>query len=160
MSAVLDDVQIQRLIEEPKPLPMDYERRIVLKSKRGHMEAELAITGQAGSEFKLILRQSSHNPFDFSVILAHRLPNVNTLFRLRRYNGKHGPHTNRLERETFYDYHIHEATERYQEQGLDEDWFATPTERFSDLRSALRCMIDDCAFVEPCGTQIELPLEG
>jgi hypothetical protein len=97
----------------------------------------------AEGEFRVILRQNKMNALDFSVILAVRVPNSNTVFRLRRYNGKSHKHTNHIEDETFYDFHIHMATERYQEIGTREDAYAAPTDRDGDLHGALRCLIED-----------------
>lgn len=71
------------------------------------------------------------------------MPKSNGLFRLRRYNGKSHEHTNHLEGESFYDFHIHSATERYQVIGTREDAFAEPTDRYGDFRAALRCLIQD-----------------
>ena len=58
-------------------------------------------------------------------------------------NGKSHEHTNHIEDETFYDFHIHFATERYQRLGTREDAYANPTDRYGDYRGALRCLIDD-----------------
>ncbi|MGO9060397.1 MAG: hypothetical protein ACLQU2_23895 [Candidatus Binataceae bacterium] len=91
------------------------------------------------------------------MILAYLPENVTGLFRLRRYNGKSHEHTNQIEKNTFYGYHIHTATERYQELGMDEDGFAQPTARFSDLSGALNCMIEDCGFDLPPEQQFKLP---
>ena len=102
-----------------------------------------------GNEFRLVLRQSSLNPLDFSLILAVCPKDTNQVFRLRRYNGKSHEHTNHIEANTFYDFHIHTATERYQELGTREDAYAEPTNRFSDFHSALRCVLADCRFEVP-----------
>jgi hypothetical protein len=48
------------------------------------------------------------------------------------------------------------ASERYQELGTREDSYAEPTEKFADFHSAIRCMIDECAFVLPEKDQISL----
>lgn len=109
--------------------------------------------GQRGSEFQIIVRQSSFNPLDFSVILGYSLPKSSVLFRLRRYNGRSHQHTNQIEEITFYDFHIHAATERYQDAGYAEEHFAEVTDRYVDLNGAIRCLIDDCAFELPPGTQ-------
>ena len=58
-----------------------------MKPKRGHDEQHLDITGMAGTEFRLILRQSRINILDFSIILAVLVPQSTQVFRLRRYNG-------------------------------------------------------------------------
>ncbi len=92
----------------------------------------------------MILRQNLINPLDFSVILAVRLPNSNRFFRLRRYNGKSHNHRNRIEGDAFYDFHMHTATERYQELGTREDFYAEPTDRYGDYSGALKCAVADC----------------
>lgn len=142
----LSEDDINRLLEESKHLPDNYQSRIQLRSKRGHRGRELDITGVDGSQFRIILRQSNSNALDFSVIFAFQPPNANEIFRLRRYNGRSHEHTNALERETFYEFHIHEATMRYQQIGAREDTYATPTDRFADVEGAVECMMDDCGF--------------
>jgi hypothetical protein len=143
----LTDIEIERLLTERKILPANYRELLQLTPKRGHREQNLNIDGTAGSAFRLILRQSLANPLDFSVILGYRgLPR---LFLLRRYDGKSHFHTNRLERQRFYDFHIHIATQRYQEAGLEEDGFAQPSDSFTDFHSALRCLLTDCHFEWP-----------
>ena len=121
MAAEFTDQEINKLLAEKKLLPEDYQSRIILKARRGHSERELDLTGENKSEFRLILRQSLFNPVDFSVILAYRPPKSSALFRLKRYNGKSHEHTNQIEGVTFYDYHIHLATERYQDICERED---------------------------------------
>jgi len=117
------------------------------------------LRGVEGSEFRLILRQNTFNALDFSVILAFCPPKSNQLFRLRRYNGKSHEHTNTIEGETFYDFHIHKATSRYQDIGeKKEDAFAEPTDRFADMHGGIRCLIEDCAFELP--QQQQIPLFG
>lgn len=79
--------------------------------------------------------------------------------RLRRYNGRHGEHTNVLEGETFYDCHVHVATARYREAGLREDAYAEPTNRYSDFGSALTLALKECGFEvpeDPQGTLFEM----
>lgn len=150
----LSEAEIARLLAERKSLPLDYRERIQTKPKHGHKERELDLKGADGSEFRLIFRQSEFNPLDFSVILAYRPPKTNQLFRLRRYNGKSHEHTNTLEGRTFYDFHVHTATERYQdESGLREDSYAEPTKSFADFHGAIRCMLGDCGFDVPPDTQ-------
>lgn len=153
MALILSDKEITDLIQEKKPLPRDYRTKIQLRPKPGHKERELDLKGEKGSEFRLILRQSAINPLDFSIILAYRPPKSNQLFRLRRYNGKSHEHTNIIEGEKFYSFHIHHATFRYQEGGSNEDGYAEPTDRFSELTQALSCMLKDCGFQVPTEPQ-------
>ena len=156
MPTFLKDTEIAALIAEPKPLPVDYRSRIQTKPKRGHRERELDVDGAQGGKFRIILRQSSYNPLDFSVILAWLPPQSTTPFRLCRFNGKSHEHTNTIETATFYDFHVHRATERYQQAGTREDTFAEPTSRYQDFAGALRCLIEDCGFQLPPGDQSEL----
>jgi len=149
MAAKYSDSQIAGMIAERKPLPVNWRSRITLRDKRGHKEREMDIAGENGNEYRVILRQGNFNTLDFSVILALNSPASSQLFRLRRYNGKSHEHTNQLEGNTFYDFHIHYATERYQEFGGREDSFAEPSTTYSDFNSAVRCMFRDCGFEVP-----------
>jgi hypothetical protein len=156
MATNLTDAEIAALLAEAKPLPDDYRSRVQTRPKRGHRERESDVDGATGSKFRLILRQSSFNPLDFSVILAWVPPQSTAPFRLCRYNGKSHEHTNTLESQKFYDFHIHRATERYQQSGLREDTFAEPTTRYQDFAGALRAMIQDCGFQLPANHQPDL----
>jgi hypothetical protein len=155
MALILSDKEIADLVQEIKPLPPDYRTKIQMRPKPGHKERDLDLEGEKGNEFRLILRQSAINPLDFSIILAYRPPKSNQLFRLCRYNGRHR-HTNLIEGKTFYDFHIHQATARYQEMGAKEDAYAEPSDRFSDFNQALPCMLKDCGFHVPIEPQRRL----
>jgi hypothetical protein len=120
MSVRYSDADITRLINEEKHLGVGFHSKIRLRDKRGHKEQELDVGGADGSRFRIVLRQSNFNPLDFSVILAFCPAEASQVFRLRRYNGKH-EHTNVLEAEKFYAFHVHHATERYQDLGMRED---------------------------------------
>lgn len=149
MAAQYSDNDIGQLIGEPKTLPANWRARVQLREKRGHKERELDVRGDNRTQFRLILRQSDFNVLDFSVILAVQPDNTNQLFRLVRYNGKSHEHTNKIEGSTFYDFHVHRATERYQELGGREDAFAEPTDDYQDFQTALRCLLRDCVFRVP-----------
>jgi hypothetical protein len=156
MATRLTDPEIQNLLGEPKDLPPDYLQRLRTKPKSGHEERELDLKGIDGSDFRLILRRSMYNVFDFSVILAYCVPGSTQVLRLRRYNGKSHEHTNKIESETFYDFHIHSATERYQDFGMREDSFAEPTDRYSNFEEAVDCLFEDCNLRAPEGPQGKL----
>jgi len=156
MPAKYSDAEIARMIQERKPLPDNYRARVQLREKRGHKDREFDVTGKDGTQYRIILRQSNFNTLDFSIILAVIPAGSNQLFRLRRYNGKHGEHTNQIEGNTFYDFHIHQATARYQENGMKEDSYAEATNRYADFHAALRCMLEDCGFETPGDAQTSL----
>ena len=148
MDFVFDEIEIRRLLKMEKPLPENFRKRLVVRPKRGHKESELDIKGiDETSEFRLVFRQSITNPLDFSVILGFQIPNSTQVFRLRRYNGKSHEHTNKLENETFYDFHIHTVTERYQDSGFREDAFAETTNKYADFAGAIDCLINDCGLI-------------
>ena len=149
MAIVYTDLEIGNLVKECKPLPSDWRDRVKLRTKRGHDERLLNLTGEDGNEFRLILRKSQINPIDFSVILAVQLPELNQVFRLLRYNGRSHHHTNHIEEETFLAFHIHTATERYQEIGTREDAYAEPTDRYGDFHGAFHCMMNDANLKVP-----------
>ncbi|HXE31508.1 MAG TPA: hypothetical protein VN515_06880 [Terriglobales bacterium] len=153
MAIRFTDDEIAQLLAEPKPLPADFRQRLRLHQKRGHREAALGITGADGTQFWLLARQSSLNVLDFSIILAVTPVGSGSRFRLRRHNGKSHEHSNAIERDLFYDFHIHMATQRYQELGMKEDSYAEPTERYSDLVGALECFYADCAILLSPGGQ-------
>ena len=154
MAVTYTDSEITMLVEERKPLPVDWRRLMSLHSKRGHKENSLDVSGVDGNQFRLILRQSNANPLDFSVILAVRVPQSSRFFRLRRHNGRSHEHTNAIESDTFYDFHIHTATERYQDLGSREDAYAEATDRYSDFAGAVDCMLADAGFDTPVGDQL------
>ena len=156
MAIDFSDDEISQFVVEPKHLPSDWRKLFNMRPKRGHREQQLNITGENGTQFRIIVRQSNINLLDFSVILALRFPQSNRIFRLRRYNGKSHQHTNYIEGNTFYDFHIHMATERYQDIGGREDSFAEPTDRYDDLVGALSCMQDDARLIAPQGDQPNL----
>lgn len=80
MALSYTDDEIDALVKERKRLPQDWEDRMRLKSKRGHDEQYLELTGDAGTRFRLILRQSRINRLDFSVILAVLVPRSTQVF--------------------------------------------------------------------------------
>lgn len=156
MAEHLSDQEIAELLQEPKRVPGDLGRRIVPKAKRGHGEVELDVRGDHGSDFRIIVRRSNSNALDFSAILGYRIPKSNQILRLRRYNGKSHEHTNPLEGETFYDFHIHMATDRYQLTGNREDAYAEVTDRYTGLDEAVSCLVEDCNVILPDEPQMDL----
>ena len=151
MAATFTDAEIRDLVRERKRLPQDWRRRTSLRPKRGHEERNLDLIGEGGNRFRLILRRSRRALLDFSAGLAVFPRGSNKPFRLRRYNGKHHWHRNEIEGNRFYAFHIHEATERYQERGLREDGYAEPTDRYDSLAAAIRCLLEDANLIETAG---------
>ncbi len=146
MRRILTDDEISNLIEEEKPLPENWQTRLKLRSKArsSHRQRDLAVKGVNGNVFRIVMRQSTINPLDFSVILVFQ-DETGASFRLCRYNGKHpSEHTNRVEKSRRQsnarfrnEFHIHMATERYQQEGYDLDGYAEVTRAYSSFESAL-----------------------
>jgi len=142
----LSEEEIAALIGEVKPLPEGLYPPSRMTSRNHHQRRDFEIVTERGNRFVVWLRQSEMNVLDFSVILGYALPSIRRVFRLRRYNGKHD-HTNPIERSSFYDFHIHHATERYQTFGRGvEDHFAEPTTRYYSIETAINCLLNDCGF--------------
>lgn len=139
------DEMIAALLSEEKVLPIGVDITTLLK--RSNKQRSMDFLGVKGDKFRVFVRQNEIQPADFSAILTYIPLQSNTEFRLRRYNGKSHEHTNRIEKRTFFDFHIHTATARYQDLGGCEDGFAQPTDRFHDVEGALQCLFIDCAFV-------------
>ncbi|MBU0513045.1 MAG: hypothetical protein KKD28_10195 [Chloroflexi bacterium] len=76
MDVKFTNKEIQDLIDEPKILPDNFRDRLRPKPKRGHKEADLDVDGVNGSKFRIIIRQSSSDPFDFSAILGYQVPKL------------------------------------------------------------------------------------
>ena len=125
-------------------MPNDWRNQLFKKE-------ELVVKGANGNTFYIKVRSDALNPLDFSVILTVLVPLSNRHFRLRRYNGASHEHKNRIEDKEIDGFHIHYATARYQliRPKPKEDGYAQPTNRYNDLESALRCLIEDANFEQP-----------
>ena len=93
---------------------------------------------RTGDEFRVDTRQSAYNHLDFSIILTFIAAGME--YRLLRCNGVHASkHTNKIEHRIGYPdatieptFHVHMATERYQEAGYAIDSYAEPTKEYVD----------------------------
>ena len=149
MNITYTDQEIATLMQERKPLPQNWRSQFITSIKRGHKERHLDVFGEAGNEFRIIIRENQVNRLDFSVILAVAIPESTKKFLLRRYNGRNHEHSNPIEKVKFQDFHIHYATERYQFKRQREDLYAEPTNRFTNVNDALQCLIADANFDAP-----------
>jgi len=159
MPTMLTDQQIQALIDEEKPLDRDWRTRLrptKAKSNRQHAERQMDVRPPGGHSFRIVVRENRQNRLDFSVILVFE-DDGGVEHPLVRYNGRHSSrHTNRLEKMEGLDdhtfgpcFHIHRATERYQQADLKIDGFAQETDAYDTLDTALQAFVRDCGFQEP-----------
>ena len=124
---ILTDEEITALISEPKIVTANWFSRLEAKDKAHfqHKEKEVDIEGDNGNLFRVIIRQNKLNVLDFSIIFTYREKDSNLEYNLLRFNGKHpSAHTNKWEKENKLKeyrfspaFHIHKATQRYQENG-------------------------------------------
>jgi hypothetical protein len=147
------DQQIATLLAEAKPLLVAREllRELGVKTESvgGSRVAMRSVPANDGGTFIVRIRQNALDPFDFSVILSYQRDGAPE-FILRRHNGPSHPHRNPIEDEAFRAVcHIHQATERYQLRGSRSEHYAQPTDRFSDVATALACMLEDANFEPP-----------
>jgi hypothetical protein len=144
---ILTDEAIAALIRVRKTIPKGLyplTRRQVVRNRS--VRVDFDIDCPTGDRFVVAIRQSEINPLNFSVILGYQMPGLNTIFRLRRYNGKH-QHSSPIEKSgRFREFHKHTATERYQTLGAKEEHFAEIESRYHSLDGAIKCLIEDCGF--------------
>lgn len=141
------DERIDALIKEAKTVPTNFKDGLIaaLKKDNGHLRSDATIKGASGNTFKVAIRKNDLDVFDFSIIIYLVAP-TGKEFILRRYNGNSHRHTNRLEKEKIDGFHIHHATQRYQENTLHEEGYAEVTTRYSTYDAALDCLLEDCGF--------------
>lgn len=151
----LTDKEIQNLIDEPKQMNRSAGSLLhgmKARSGRGasHQQKSLKFPRSSGEgEWLIYLRRSIENPFDFSCGLGFIPEGRTQAFTLRRYNGRSHQHTNRLENgATFYDFHIHHATEKYQHASYDDEHHAQPTDLYTDINGAFKNLLTDCKVMD------------
>jgi hypothetical protein len=155
---IYTDQEINELVLELKPLPVDWRSVSRVKKTDSNITQIVDCIGSDKHRFQLQLRQNTSNPLNFCVTLGFFPEGSNELFRLRRYDGKYHEHSNPIEKvRRFYDFHIHIATERYQQFGTkEEDKYAVVTDRYSNYEGALKCLFKDCNFQVPQDPQLNL----
>jgi len=166
---VLTDSEIAALLAERKPLPVTWAARLALRDKGGqmHRQRELEVQGDGGHKFRVVVRQNVLNQLDFSIILMF-LDEDRTGYRLVRFNGRHpSQHTNKWEKQRGLSnwafrnrFHIHQATERYQVDGLEIDGYAEVTGRYDSFDSALAEFVTGNGIEAPGSTPDEPLLSG
>lgn len=63
------------------------------------------------------------------------------------YIKKNHEHINKIENQKIKGFHIHKATQRYQEMGFREEGYAETSKRYVDWRTALNSMLADNNFL-------------
>lgn len=153
---ILTDQGIEKLLKELKPLPYDWRSKNQPVKNNIEIIQTIQVIGTNNNIFVLKLRQNSIKNNNFCLTLAYKDSEAGKLFHLKRYDS-FNEHTNRIEKESFEGFHVHTATERYQEFGLKrEDAYAEVTDRFNNYENALKCLLEDCNFIVSTDPQISL----
>lgn len=143
MPVLYREKEINELINEPKNLPEYWDEDIYVLN---HMD----IVGENGNKFRIYVRYYKECDTSFSVVFGVLHPLNNDFFCIRRYNGNNHIHYNRIENnEKISGFHIHIATERYQERNQEEESYAIETDRYTNVKEALECLIEDANFITP-----------
>ena len=147
----LTDREIKNLINESKNMNRSVHSLVMnMKIKQGrgasHSQNMIKFPRSNGEgEWLIYLRQNRENHLDFSCGLGFIPRGRKHAFTLVRYNGKSHQHTNHLEKqEEFYDFHIHQATERYQRSSYADEHYATSTSLYTDIHGAVNALLSDC----------------
>lgn len=150
---MLTDQRIERLLREGKPT---IETRRLLRAfaasdpRHGHRRLVRRFVGDSGTAFALHLRQSSLDAYDFSVILTLVPLGGGPEINLLRHNGRGHTHRNKIEKTRLPStFHVHIATERYQQHGYEIDGYAEATTTFDSLATALDAMLRVASFRPP-----------
>lgn len=148
-----DDI-LESWVREDKPMPKENWHR-KRKTRCKHEQVEIELQAVSGRTYAIYLRQSTITPADFSVGLRV-CTDSGEWITLRRYNGAHGAHENRLERESISGCHVHRATERYIAKGHSAEAYAEATNRYATVEQALQCLYQDCGFLKSHDQQSSL----
>ena len=80
MPLIYSELEIAALIQERKPLPKNWRSQLRPRGEHWHTKGHLDITGDAGNQFRVILRQHPAKPLDFSVIFGCSYLSVKQIF--------------------------------------------------------------------------------
>lgn len=144
---MLTDDDVLRMLQTGKRIHGGFRAQILrmnLAGNTSHRRSSSAVKGDDGKAYWVKLRQSIENVFDFSVILVVEYDGRQLI--LRRYNGRSHEHKNPIEKNRFYDYHIHTASQRYHERGFSPECYAERTDRYATIAEAVDCLLQDCGF--------------
>jgi hypothetical protein len=133
---ILTDTEINQYLQEEKKLKdKDFKEKV----DRGNKTTLFEVKSKSGNKYILRIRNSKSHVANWSVILSIIIKNKEYI--LTRYNGNYHAHTNSIEKNSISGFHIHHATERYQEKNYKIDGYATATSEYSTISGAIKKMI-------------------
>ena len=134
--AVISDLEVGKMVSTPKFIEKMIDLSQLQLSEDGRFKSMKYRLECDEYGFFMMIRQNTDRPDNFSIILVYEGQGKREIPVLR-FNGNHGRHKNRLERETIDGPHIHKLTERYQRMTTHPDGYAVATRDYTDLKSAL-----------------------
>jgi len=132
----LTDNEIEKLISESKTWPGRH--KITFKREAGHKRAGKELETRSDNRFNVFIRQNARDPLDFSVGLVYMDRTTGEKIHLLGCNGPSHRHPNKIEgNDVDFTFHVHQATERYIIAGKEAEGWASGTDEYKDLDSAL-----------------------
>lgn len=157
MPRIISDDEINKYILEKKLFDSSIFKNFNPPVVKGHKRKVIEIDGESGTRFKLFYRENIRNPLDFSVGLCVIREDTGDEFCLKRYNGKSHWHRNKCPKGNgFWDFHIHKATKKCQEDSIQEEDFAEISKKYSTARQALDLLLFDCGFSQTIQSTLSL----
>lgn len=148
---MLGDIEINNLISEEKQIDVETIRHAHddknFRNRQSHSFKKWEHEFHTGNNnvFRIVINRNKRYESNFSVILQY-VDRNKKIYNLRRYNGVHGCHKNIIEKNKVVGFHIHIATERYQQKNLQLEGYAEATDRYTDWKGAFKQMLLDCNF--------------
>ena len=141
---LLDDGTVEDIIKTPKFIPSDVADAAdmgALEENGGHLRRNIELKCD-GYDLRMSIRQLRLEPLDFSVLLIYTNEAGQT-YNIRRYNGNHGIHKDRLTGEIVSGPHIHMITEEAQRSTHKDEGHAVATDRYRTLPDAINVFMTD-----------------
>lgn len=141
---ILTDSEAELIVNCPKEIDCDIRSILVIDKMRldnGQYRRNIELHNPS-FRLRMTIRQLAEDPLDFSIILFYESDKRHT-YIIRRYNGDHGIHHNRLSGEDIRGPHIHKITEQYQLSGYREDGYADATDRYKTINQAVALFVSD-----------------
>lgn len=141
---ILPDSEAEMIVNCPKEINCDLRSILSIDRMRldnGQYRRDIELNNPK-FKLRMTIRQLAEDPIDFSVILFFESDEGYT-YIIRRYNGDHGIHHNRLSGENIRGPHIHKITEQYQLGGYREDGYAEPTDGYKTINQAVALFVSD-----------------
>lgn len=141
---ILTDSETNQIVSCPKEIGCDIRSILSIDRMRldnGQYRRDIELHNPT-FKLRMTIRQLAEDPLDFSIILFYESDEGHT-YIIRRYNGDHGVHHNRISGEDIKGPHIHKITEQYQLSGYREDGYAEATDRYKTINQAVALFVSD-----------------